>query len=649
MRIKCLMIGIIMLWVANAYSHDFVQEYMSQRIYYNILPDEPNAVEVTRNSKQPIYYGWYTGDLVIPEEVEYSGNKYKVIKVGDNAIMWCDSLKSVTLPSSITCIGLNNFLGCRNLLNIKIDSCSKLKMEQISALKETQFYKNIEEKIKNQKQISSENDFDEIQSFKDDVTYVCKNGLWGVIDRIGHIYLPCIYEDKFQIRITYDKKYKYSAYVFIVKKNNRWGVVDINNNILCDFIYSDAYSASSQYDKIEKKIQKSIGKGDFYSKECEINGAVLLSISAIFNHYGAFCVDAQKENNQWGIIRKDNREWKTIPQFDSCKKISGSDRFLVSKKSKFGLIDSDGKTIIFDCIYDLTTIKNDLYLFSDGKKIMVMLKDGHYLVSDLKTREPAFFDNIKFIAQTDKFRIYAMLSDDKWRLHVIDDNQNAIVAGEYDYVTANNDNMELHKDDYKTIISSDGSILESVAQDLFEEASQMSSSDINAQISKYKEVIANDFFSQGYAGKAYNNIGVILQNAGNNADALSFYQKAMNIDPNVPLYKKNYDVLRSYMKSERLKAILGVVGDIANITTTLSNGSSKSNNGNYSNSSTSSSVPQTHRVCSLCHGTGRINDDSTPTFGQGGTKWCPECHAEVPASHCHGCKICPSCRGKGYN
>lgn len=53
------------------------------------------------------------------------------------------------------------------------------------------------------------------------------------------------------------------------------------------------------------------------------------------------------------------------------------------------------------------------------------------------------------------------------------------------------------------------------------------------------------------------------------------------------------------------------------------------------------------RVCSLCHGTGFI-DDEVSTYGQTGTKWCPGCNANVPLSHCHGCKVCPSCRGKGH-
>ena len=69
------------------------------------------------------------------------------------------------------------------------------------------------------------------------------------------------------------------------------------------------------------------------------------------------------------------------------------------------------------------------------------------------------------------------------------------------------------------------------------------------------------------------------------------------------------------------------------------------NNGNAQTSTYSSTT--SGAVCSLCHGTGFI-DDEVPTYGQTGTKWCPGCNANVPLSHCHGCKVCPSCRGKGH-
>jgi len=51
--------------------------------------------------------------------------------------------------------------------------------------------------------------------------------------------------------------------------------------------------------------------------------------------------------------------------------------------------------------------------------------------------------------------------------------------------------------------------------------------------------------------------------------------------------------------------------------------------------------------CGYCNGTGRI-DDYVATYGNTEQKWCSECGKYMSAGHCHGCKICPSCRGTGY-
>lgn len=67
-------------------------------------------------------------------------------------------------------------------------------------------------------------------------------------------------------------------------------------------------------------------------------------------------------------------------------------------------------------------------------------------------------------------------------------------------------------------------------------------------------------------------------------------------------------------------------------------------NGNYQ---PSNQPTTTKHKCGYCNGTGRVNDNSAPDFGTG-SKWCEECNKSVPASHCHGCKLCPGCNGKGY-
>lgn len=57
--------------------------------------------------------------------------------------------------------------------------------------------------------------------------------------------------------------------------------------------------------------------------------------------------------------------------------------------------------------------------------------------------------------------------------------------------------------------------------------------------------------------------------------------------------------------------------------------------------------PSTQTTCGYCDGTGRIHDD-VATYGNTENKWCEGCHAWVHPSHCHRCKTCPSCGGKGY-
>ena len=53
-----------------------------------------------------------------------------------------------------------------------------------------------------------------------------------------------------------------------------------------------------------------------------------------------------------------------------------------------------------------------------------------------------------------------------------------------------------------------------------------------------------------------------------------------------------------------------------------------------------------YEICTLCGGTGHM-DGSVASFGLD-SKWCEQCHKMVPMSHCHGCKQCPKCEGKGF-
>ncbi len=84
-------------------------------IYYNLV-EKVKIAEVTQHPNQ------YTGDIVIPEKVDYNGTSFAVTSIGSSAFYGCTGLTSVTIPSSVTSIGSSAFDGCRGLTSVTIPS-----------------------------------------------------------------------------------------------------------------------------------------------------------------------------------------------------------------------------------------------------------------------------------------------------------------------------------------------------------------------------------------------------------------------------------------------------------------------------------------------------------------------------------------------
>ncbi len=89
-------------------------DFLADGIYYNINGDN---VSVTLGPLDNYYSGSYTGDISIPETVNYNGRTYTVNKIESEAFVH-SSITSINLPKSITVVGNYAFEYCSKLRKI---------------------------------------------------------------------------------------------------------------------------------------------------------------------------------------------------------------------------------------------------------------------------------------------------------------------------------------------------------------------------------------------------------------------------------------------------------------------------------------------------------------------------------------------------
>ena len=83
-------------------------------IYYNLI-EKSKIAEVTSNPN-----GKYNSDIIIPANIVYGGETFKVTSIGRKAFYDCSYLTSVIIPESVVSIDNYAFANCIRLSSVNI-------------------------------------------------------------------------------------------------------------------------------------------------------------------------------------------------------------------------------------------------------------------------------------------------------------------------------------------------------------------------------------------------------------------------------------------------------------------------------------------------------------------------------------------------
>ena len=115
-------------------AHNFSVIISGNTFSFNIKDSVKKHVELTSNTtKYPNFHTKQSGSIIIPETIKHNAVTYSITSIGKNAFLGCKDLTSVILPNTITSIGDNAFDYCINLKSINIS-------ESITTIGENAFW-----------------------------------------------------------------------------------------------------------------------------------------------------------------------------------------------------------------------------------------------------------------------------------------------------------------------------------------------------------------------------------------------------------------------------------------------------------------------------------------------------------------------------
>jgi len=113
MKKQLITIFVLLFAVAIAYAQDVDSVFTVNGINYRITSISPNEVEVAEHES-------FAGEVIIPEEVTYLSETYRVTAIGVDAFLECFELTSVSIPNSVKVIKFAAFAYCKALTSVVI-------------------------------------------------------------------------------------------------------------------------------------------------------------------------------------------------------------------------------------------------------------------------------------------------------------------------------------------------------------------------------------------------------------------------------------------------------------------------------------------------------------------------------------------------
>lgn len=108
---------------AKTFAHDIeVKNEDGVTIYYEWIKNNTELSVSRRGFSDNSYLNEYSGNVVIPESVDYLGITYRVTSINYNAFSNCSNLTSITIPKSVIYFYSFSLSGCSNITSIKVEN-----------------------------------------------------------------------------------------------------------------------------------------------------------------------------------------------------------------------------------------------------------------------------------------------------------------------------------------------------------------------------------------------------------------------------------------------------------------------------------------------------------------------------------------------